>query len=174
MRELAGPDALERFIDEIGKVADAPTEIFFTGGALAIARGWRQATVDLDIRIVPESDRILRELPRLKEKLKLNVELAAPDDFIPPLPQWRKRSLLIRACGQATFFHYDPYAQALSKIERGHRQDVLDVGAMLEEGLVEPRKLVELFNAIEPELYRYPALDPASFRSAVLAAAGGV
>ncbi|MGH2809850.1 MAG: DUF6036 family nucleotidyltransferase [Actinomycetota bacterium] len=173
MRELAGPDALERFMDEIGKVANAPTQIFFTGGALAVARGWREATVDLDIRIVPESDRILRELPRLKEKLKLNVELAAPDDFIPPLPQWRERSLFIRASGQAVFFHYDPYAQALSKIERGHRQDVLDVGTMLEEGLVEPGKLVELFKAIEPELYRYPALDPDSFRSAVLAVAAG-
>ncbi|MGH2773418.1 MAG: DUF6036 family nucleotidyltransferase [Actinomycetota bacterium] len=160
-------------MDEIGKVANAPTQIFFTGGALAVARGWREATVDLDIRIVPESDRILRELPRLKEKLKLNVELAAPDDFIPPLPDWRDRSLFIRAAGQAVFFHYDPYAQALSKIERGHRQDVLDVAAMLEEGLVEPGKLVELFKAIEPELYRYPALDPDSFRSAVLAVAAG-
>jgi hypothetical protein len=32
-------------------------------------------------------------------------------------------------------------------------------------------RLVEEFDAIEPLLYRYPAVDPESFRRAVLAAA---
>jgi hypothetical protein len=38
---------------------------------------------------------------------------------------------------------------------------------MLEAGLVERRRLSELFQQIEPMLYRYPALDPPSFRAAV-------
>lgn len=32
---------------------------------------------------------------------------------------------------------------------------------------VQPARLRELFERIEPELYRYPALNPASFRQAV-------
>lgn len=32
---------------------------------------------------------------------------------------------------------------------------------------MEPSRLLELFQAIEPELYRYPAVDPAAFRQAV-------
>jgi hypothetical protein len=38
---------------------------------------------------------------------------------------------------------------------------------MVEAGLVEPARLLELFEAIEDRLYRYPALDPPSFRRAV-------
>lgn len=41
---------------------------------------------------------------------------------------------------------------------------------MLGRGLVERVRLRELFDRIEPHLYRYPALDPRSFRAAVEAA----
>ena len=48
--------------------------------------------------------------------------------------------------------------------------DLEDVAAMLRLGLVEPERLRELFAEIEPELYRFPAIDPRTFRSAVDAA----
>jgi hypothetical protein len=47
---------------------------------------------ELDIRIVPESDALLRAIPGLKEKLSINVELASPEDFLPALPGWQDRS----------------------------------------------------------------------------------
>ena len=59
------------------------------------------------------------------------------------------------------FRHFDLYAQALSKIERGHAQDEGDVREMFDRGLVDRVKLLEYFSAIEPRLYRYPAIDPA-------------
>lgn len=40
---------------------------------------------------------------------------------------------------------------------------------MLERGLVEPARLQRYFGEIEPELYRFPAIDPATFRRAVAA-----
>ena len=40
---------------------------------------------------------------------------------------------------------------------------------MMESELVEQTKLQELYDAIEPELYRYPAIDPAVFRRKVAA-----
>jgi hypothetical protein len=42
-----------------------------------------------------------------------------------------------------------------------------DVAEMLRAALVQPEKLLELFTAIEPQLYRYPAIDAARFRKAV-------
>ena len=63
------------------------------------------------------------------------------------------------------------YAQALAKIERGHERDLLDVDAMRRQRLIEPARLVELFDAIEPALIRYPAIAPASFRDRVRTAA---
>lgn len=167
MRQLASEESVERFLEELGRRASEPVRIYLTGGATAVLRGWRASTIDIDLKLVPDSDQLLREIPRLKEKLKINVELASPDQFIPELPGWQERSLFVQQVGKLSVFHFDLYSQALSKIERGHTKDLADVRSMVDDGLVEPGRLLELFDAIEPKLYRYPALDPASFRRAV-------
>jgi hypothetical protein len=154
----------------VGREADRDCRLYFTGGATAVLLGWRDTTIDADIRIVPESDAIYRALPILKESLELNIELACPSDFIPELPGWEERSPFIEREGLVSFHHYDPYAQALAKVERGHDQDRRDVAQMRERRLVEPARALELFASIEPALYRYPAIDPPSFRRAVEAA----
>jgi hypothetical protein len=151
----------------LGAEADSETRVYLTGGATAVLLGWRATTIDADISILPESDRLLRAIPRLKEELRMNVELASPAHFIPELPGWSERSPFIAREGMASFFHYDLYAQALSKIERGHLQDRRDVSEMLRRGLVEPERLGDFFRKIEPMLYRYPAIDPPSFQRAV-------
>lgn len=129
--------------------------------------GWRPSTIDVDLRIEPDRDALLREMPRIKEELGINVELAAPPDFIPELPEWRQRSREFAHEAGVRFLHFDFYSQALAKIERGHVQDLSDAREMVRRGLVEPARLLELFEAIEPALYRYPAIDPGAFRRSV-------
>lgn len=167
MRRPVDRERLLRFMRELGAEAPAETRLYITGGGTAVLLGWRDSTIDLDIKLEPESDRLLRALPRLKEQLELNVELAAPADFIPELPGWRERSALAGREGKLSFYHYDLAAQALAKIERGHAQDLSDVREMLARGLVSRDELRQRFAEIEPQLYRYPAIDPASFRLAV-------
>lgn len=167
MRELADSARIERFMRELGRAARAEGRVYFTGGATAVLYGWRATTIDVDIKLIPDSDEILREIPRLKEELDLNVELAAPSDFIPLPEGWEDRSPLIRREGNVSFHHFDPVAQALSKVERGHDQDLLDIRQMLSSGLVNPADVRSQFASIEPELYRFPAIDPASFRKSV-------
>ncbi len=99
----------------------------------------------------------------------MNIELASPPDFIPELPGWRDRSPFVFREGNVDIHHFDFYSQALSKIERGFSQDLDDVRHMMESGLVEPSRLHELYDAIEPELFRYPAIDPVAFRRKVSA-----
>ena len=167
MRALADADRIHRFMRAIGDAAVAEARVYFTGGATAVLQGWRPSTIDVDIRVVPEQDAILRAIPGLKEELQLNVELASPDHFIPVKPGWEDRSPFAAREGRVSFHHFDLYAQALAKIERGHAQDVGDVREMLVRGLVDRAALLTYFEAIEPSLYRYPAIDPAAFRSAV-------
>jgi hypothetical protein len=69
--------------------------------------------------------------------------------------------------GKLAFHHFDPIAQALSKAERGHDQDRQDVRDLIASRLVDPAEARAQFEAIEPELYRFPAIDPATFRRAV-------
>jgi hypothetical protein len=167
MRELADSTRIEQFMRELGRAVPVDGRVYFTGGATAVLYGWRETTIDVDIKLIPDRDEILREIPRLKEELSLNIELAAPSDFIPLPHGWEDRSPLIRKEGGLSFHHFDPVAQALSKAERGHDQDLQDVREMIARGLVNPAEALIQFETIEPELYHFPAINPASFREAV-------
>jgi hypothetical protein len=167
MRRVAEPDRIRRFMTALAVKATRQARLYFTGGATAVLLGWRPSTIDVDIHIIPDDDQLLRALPELKEDLEMNVELACPSHFIPELPGWQERSLFIDQEGKLGFYHYDLYAQALAKIERGHALDVTDVEQMFRRGLIEPTQLKNLFEAIVLELYRYPAIDPPAYRRAV-------
>lgn len=144
------------------------------GGASAVLVGWRATTVDVDLKLAPAPGGAFEAIALAKDRLNMNVELAAPDDFVPALPDWPARSPHIVRYRKVDFFHYDFHGQALAKIERGHAQDRRDVDAMAERGLVTPTKLLALFDQVQADLLRYPALDPASFRRKVREAAGAM
>lgn len=167
MRQISNADRIRELMRALGAEADQTARLYFTGGATAVLLGWRATTIDVDLRIFPESDRLLRALPSLKEKLQMNIELACPADFIPELPGWEDRSLYVTTEGRIAFYHYDLYAQALAKLERGHDQDLRDVRAMIGRRLIDPKKIRHSFEEIEPLLYRYPSINPPSFRQAV-------
>lgn len=167
MRRPVDAARVRAFMRELGTAVDHPARVYLTGGATAVLHGWRTSTIDVDLKLEPDSDPILRALVALKERLEMNVELAAPDQFIPELPGWRERSPFIAREGPLDFHHYDLYAQALAKLERGHVQDRRDVAALLERGLITRPELLRHFEEIEAALYRFPAIDPASFRRAV-------
>ncbi len=167
MRPPVDESRIRTLAGELGRVARHPVTVYLTGGSTAVMEGWRTSTVDVDVRFEPESDELLRALPALKERLGINVELASPPDFIPELSGWRERSPLLLREDQVQVRQFDFYSQALSKIERGFAQDMVDVRAMIAGGYVKTERLREYFEQIAPELYRYPAIDAAAFRSKV-------
>jgi hypothetical protein len=167
MRSETSLEKLHALMRALGRAARGPGRIYFTGGASALLVGWRQTTVDADLRMDPEPPGVFEALRRLKDELDMNVELASPQDFIPELPGWRGRSPTIGVEGPVEFLHYDFYAQALAKIERGHERDLQDVRCMVRRRLVRPERLGELFRSIEPKLLRYPAIDADAFAAKV-------
>src|SRR5438132_10853337 len=164
MREPVTADNLKAFMKALAVAARKPSHVYLVGGATSVLLGWRTSTIDIDLKIIPESDEILRKLPELKERLQINIELASPGDFIPELPGWQERSRFIQQEGKLSFYHYDFYAQALAKIERGHDIDLSDAKHFVERGLVEPTRLLELFAAIEDQIFRYPELNRKTFK----------
>lgn len=112
MRELTDASRLRQFMRVLGSKARASGRIYLTGGATAVLFDWRPTTVDVDLELDAQLQSLLREIPAIKEDLRINVELAA-------------------------------------------------------RGLIDPSRLLAFFEQIAPELHRYPALDPASFRRAV-------
>jgi hypothetical protein len=159
---------LKSFMLALGEQVRGGGRIYLTGGATAVLHGWRPMTIDIDLKPDPEPLGLFEALAILKDQLDINVELASPDQFIPAIPGWRERSLFIARHGLVEFFHYDPYGQALSKLQRRHERDLRDVRSMLRAKLISRDRLREMFTLIKPQLIRYPAVDPASFEAAVL------
>jgi Nucleotidyltransferase of unknown function (DUF6036) len=167
LRDAADAKRIALLARELGRVVSPGTRMYLTGGATAVLEGWRESTVDVDVRFEPDSDDALSRIRDLKEELSLNVELASPLDFLPPLPGWQERSRFRFREGNLEVFDFDPYSQALSKLQRGFELDLVDVQSMVTSGQVEPARLLELYEDIEPELFRFPAVDPPSLRAAV-------
>ena len=151
----------------LGAAAPDDGTCYLVGGGTAVLLGWRTTTIDVDIELDPEQDELLRALPAIKDELQINVELASPRQFIPLPSGWEERSPSAGREGRLTFKHFDLLSQALAKLERGHAQDLDDAREMIDRGLVEAGRLRAAFDEIEPQLYRFPAIDPADYRRRV-------
>jgi hypothetical protein len=164
MRRKVTIATLKQFMQELAAAARSPGNVYFTGGATALLLGFREQTIDIDLKLDPEPEGAFEAIAALKNHLDLNVELASPEDFIPRAADWRERSRPIASIGRVQFFHYDFSLQALSKLERGHAQDLEDVRSLVRGGYVTAAELQARFAQIEPGLLRYPAIDPRQFK----------
>jgi hypothetical protein len=164
MRRKVSVDSLKEFMKELSAATRSSGNVYLTGGATALLLGFREQTIDIDIKLDPEPIGAFEAIARLKVQLNLNVELASPEDFIPRTADWRERSRHITTFGQVHFFHYNFALQALAKLERGHTQDLEDVASFIRGGYVTLDELKSRFDQIEPGLLRYPAIDPPQFK----------
>lgn len=168
MRSHTSKDRIGLLMQRLGAAVSTEGRIYFTGGVSAVLIGWRETTIDVDLKAEPEPQGFFECLPGLKDDLDINIELASPDLFVPALPGWQDRSRFIARHGKLSFYHYDFYGQALAKMERDHPRDRHDVACMIRDLLVNPARLLELFVEIEPQFIRYPAVEAASLRERVL------
>jgi hypothetical protein len=166
MRNSITKDIIHSFFKEFSRDFKNNCSVYITGGVTAVMYGWRESTHDIDLKIIPDSE-AFKVIQQIKDKLSVNIELASPDDFIPPLPGWENRSKFIERYGKVSFYHYDFYSQALSKIERGFERDLIDVEALFREKLILSEKLKELFESVEDNLIKYPAIDPSSLKRSI-------
>src|SRR2546422_9927366 len=107
MRRRVTVEALHQFMRELAAAARSPGKVYLTGGATALLLGFREQTIDIDLKLDPEPEGVFEAIATLKNRLNLNVELASPDDFIPAAADWRQRSRHIASIGKLEFFHYD-------------------------------------------------------------------
>jgi hypothetical protein len=131
--------------------------VYLVGGGTAVYVGWRASTIDADLHA--DDDAIFRDIQAIKERLQLNVEFARPEDFVPALAGSADRHVFIESIGRVGFYHYDPYAQLLSKIVRGFRRDMQDAENLVASGMVDVERFRRLVQGIPATAWSsYPAL----------------
>ncbi|MEI6338691.1 MAG: DUF6036 family nucleotidyltransferase [Verrucomicrobiota bacterium] len=158
---------VELWMQALGTRVRSPLKIYLVGGATAVLEGWRETTIDIDLKAEPEVPGFFEAIAELKESLDVNIELASPEQFIPEHPGWRERSPFLARHGVTDFYAYDFYSQALAKLERGHPRDLADVQTMRNAGKITARQLRDFFLQIEPALLRFPAIEPAAFAASI-------
>lgn len=165
-RNAITKEILHAFMQSTGKALKKNATFYLTGGSTAILFGFREGTIDIDI--AGDMDELFSHIPKLKERLQINIELAKPTDFVPSLPDEINRHILIGKFGKAVFMHFDPYSQAFSKIVRGHTTDIADVKALIGKKLVDPTKLNKMVKKLrDSEFERYPRLNRVAVEMAV-------
>ncbi len=174
MPQLAGAFKTRSLMRYLGLHVRGPGQIYLTGGTSAVQVGWRATTIDIDLKLHSKPPGIYEAIAETKIELATSIELAAPDEFIPPLPDWESPSPLIGKYGKITFFHYNFYSQALANISRGHSRDLEDVRMMHLHGLIRPERLLELFATIDSKLIHYPQIEPLAFKTRVQEVARGL
>ena len=168
-RSPVSRDRIEGFLTAVGATFRHPCKLFLSGGDGLVWRGLRRFTNDIDVtyEVAPaHHDEWLRAIRELKDRLDVNVEEAHPGDFVPLPPESAMRAESVGRFGQVEVFLLDPYAVALGKLGRGHAQDIADVRALLERGVIDRASLRRHFEAIQPEYERRGfRADPARFRA---------
>lgn len=140
--------------------------VYLVGGGTAVYLGWRRSSVDVDL--CSDGDAVFRDIQGIKERINVNIEFARPEDFVPSLAGSADRHVFIDTAGSISFYHYDPYAQLLSKVVRGFQRDLDDAREFVRSGMVNPRRFRSLVAEIPESTYaKYPNLSRAAVEKAV-------
>ena len=168
MRDRLTRESLHALMRELARSAGKDTHyrVYIVGGGTAVLQGWRESSVDADLYAA--QDDIFSDVQAIKERLRLNIELVRPEDFIPPLEGSSERHVFIETVGRVSFYHYDPYSQLFSKVARGFERDLADARNFIASGMVEAERFRTLVRSIPDAAWsKYPRYSPAAVRKAV-------
>jgi len=160
MRNDLTKERLRALMREIARTAPrgGPYHVYLVGGGTAVYSGWRSSSIDADLFSDEES--VFRDIQAIKERLNVNVEFARPEHSVPPLRGSDGRHVFIETVGRVSYYHYDPYAQVLSKIVRGFERDLDDARHFVQSGMVDAATLQALVDGIPDSAYvTYPSLS---------------
>ncbi len=167
MRRSVDKTTIESFLQELGRTFHKPGRLYLVRGAALVHSGVRSGfTEDIDVQVngANEGDLIVA-IQKLIERLQINIEFAAPGDFMPLPSQWEAQARFVGRYGSIDVFYFDFYSIALSKIERGNNRDIADVKLLVQQGIITLDELDKAYQEVLAQLGkgRYPRVTPQRF-----------
>ncbi len=169
MRPNVNKQAIESFLQQLGRTFRKQGRLYLVGGAALVHAGVRPGfTRDIAIQVSrANEDDLIITIQRLIRQMQINVEFASPKDFIPLPPQWEMHSHYISRYGDIDVFYFDFYSIALSKIERGTTRDIEDVKLLVQQKRIILSELDAAYEEVLAQLGkgRYPKITPERFEA---------
>jgi hypothetical protein len=150
-------DAILDFLVELGKRVSLPSRLMLLGGSALSLLGSPRPTLDIDyLGDDLHKDDLQRTIDQLAAEMHLEVEAVPLERFIPLPSGADERHQFYRRFGELDVYIFDPYAIAISKVERGFDTDIDDVIFLVRGGWVE---LTHLEMMLEAALTRADEFD---------------
>lgn len=163
MRTGLDEPKLRAFIREVGEAAQGPGRVYLVGGATALLLGVREQTVDIELKLDPEPKAIFEGIARIKERLSINGSSPRPTCSCRRSPVGESGASSSRGVGRwsssTTTSMRKPWRRSSEVTTRTLPTPARSSGSAKSMSAL----LLELFGAIQPDLIRYPAIDPQDF-----------
>ena len=132
-----------RFFERLGQRYTQPADLFLIGGAALCLLGNPRTTLDIDFigsDFPPSEQRApgtLREvLETLAVEMQIVIDHVPLEQFIPLPSDGAARHHFVGVFGSLQVFIFDPYAIALSKLDRGLPSDIQDIAFLISRDLI--------------------------------------
>ncbi len=144
MRIVTRQDIRE-FLERLGKRYPKPATLHLLGGSALILLGSSRDTLDIDyVGDDIQKNEFQETLEKVAEELELETEAVPIERFI-PLPEGsEQRKIHIGQFGKVNVYITDPYAIALSKLDRGKDTDLEDLVFLIQNNQIELEELEEM------------------------------
>lgn len=146
-------EKLEAFLAEVGRRYPQSAQLYLIGGSALTLLGSPRPTLDVDyVGDDLQKNELQRIIDEVARDMHIEVDAVPIDGFIPLSGYAQERSLNIGHFGNLHVYVFDPYAIALSKVDRGFDTDIEDILFLIRQGNISLREL---------ELLVYAALERA-------------
>lgn len=152
------------FLQRLSERVTKPSEIHVLGGSALVLLGGSRPTIDLDF---VGDDLNISEFQRMihlvADEMGVEVEPVSMIQFIPMPKESEERNIRIGQFGNLEVYVLDPYAIAISKLDRGFDSDIEDIVFLIQNGFVAYELLESMMETALQQSGKFD-LNPASMR----------
>lgn len=149
--EHIAKETIYAFLAEVGRRYQKSADLYLIGGSALYLLGNPRPTLDIDyIGDDLRKNELQHIIDEVAHDMRLEVDAVPIDGFIPLASESFERRVFVAEFNGLHVYIFDPYAIALSKIDRGFDTDVEDILFLIRRGDVEYVELEKLvFMALE-------------------------